>query len=169
MSQTSFNKRVEPFPPSAISYLRTQFRCGLSKAVSSEIEPAQALLIFSLTYGAGARPIELAKMRIEHLIGVDGGPADKVRFDSSVTKHGTSRRVLMHADVRNDLLAFRHFFPDEEHVAFVPPTKRRPGRTHLPASALMLWFRACLKEAGLNGYSINSGRKTFLETQREEE
>lgn len=170
MSQSAFHKKVQPFPPSAISYVRTHLRCGLSQAVPSpSIPPAQGLLIFSLTYGAGASPDELAKMRLEHLLDADGNPAEFVRFAPSVTKHGTSRRVPMHADIRSDLLAFRHFYPDEAWVAFVPQRSRRSPREHLPASTLRSWFRSCLKEAGLGHFSMSSGRKTFLDLQREED
>jgi hypothetical protein len=167
MSQQAFHKKVEPFPPSAISYLRTRLRCGLSQVVPSpSISAFQGLLIFSLTYGAGADPEELSRLRVEHLLGADGNPAEFVRFDSLVTKHGTSRRVPMHADVRDDLIAFRHFHPDESWVAFMPQRSRRSRRATLPASTLRSWFRTCLKEVGLGRFSINSGRKTFLDLER---
>jgi integrase len=170
MSQSAFHKRVQPFPPSAISYVRTRLRCGLSQVVQSPlILPPQGLLMFSLTYGAGANPEELARMRLEHLLDADGNPAEFVRFANSVTKHGTSRRVPMHADIRSDLIAFRHFYPSEQWVAFVPQRSRRSRRQQLPASTLKSWFRICLREAGLGHFSINSGRKTFLDLHREED
>lgn len=167
MSQSVFHKRVQPFPPSAISYLRTLFRCGLAQAVQSpSIAPPQALLMFSLAYGAGAKPEELAQMRLEDLLDCDGNPAEFVRFAASVTKHGTSHRVPMHADIHDDLIAFRRCYPAERWVAFVPQRSRRSRRLHLPASTLKTWFRSCLKEAGLGQYSMSSGRKTFLDLQR---
>lgn len=168
MLQSAFHKRVQPFPPSAISYLRTHLRCGLAQAVASpSISSPQALLMFSLTYGAGANPEELSRMQLEHLLNVDGEPAEFVRFAPSVTKHGTSRRVPMHADIRDDLLAFRDRYPGEQWVAFVPQRSRRWRRQHLPASTLRSWFRSCLREAGLGHFTLNSGRKTFLDLQRE--
>lgn len=167
MSQSAFHKRVQPFPPSAISYLRMRLRCGLAEVVQSpSIAAPQALLMFSLTYGAGARPEELAKMRLEHLLDDHGHPAEFVRFASSVTKHGTSHRVPMHADIHHDLIAFRHRYPAEQWVAFVPQRTRRSLRPHLPASTLKTWFRSCVREAGLSQFSMSSGRKTFLDLQR---
>jgi hypothetical protein len=108
-------------------------------------------------------------MRLEHLLDADGNPAEFVRFSPSVTKHGTSRRVRMHADIRSDIIAFRHFYPDEPWVAFVPQRSRRTRRQHLPASTLKSWFRSCLREAGLGHFSMNSGRKAFLDLQRVED
>jgi integrase len=154
-------------PASAISYLRTRLQCGLSLAVPRpSIPPMQALLLFSLTYGAGARAQELPKMRVADLLGDDGCPADWVRFDASATKHHATRRAPMHDDIRRDLVAFRENFPDQEWVAFGPPRRGGTEPSRLTASALTSWFRACLREAGLGTYSIASGRKAFLEMER---
>lgn len=168
MIQSAFHKTVQPFPPSTISYLRTRFRCGLADVVDSPRVPlAQALLLFSLTYGAGARPDELEKMRLASMLDDDGSPAGNVRFAPEVTKHSIPRRVPMHSDVRADLIVFRECFPGEQWVAFRAVQAGRTARAQLPASTLTSWFRGCLREAGLGHFSIASGRKSFLESQRE--
>jgi hypothetical protein len=161
MPAPPIGRPVEPITPGAISYFRTRLRCGLSERVKSpSIAPAQALLLFSLTYGAGATPQELAKMPVSSLLNPRGDPASDVRFEPSVTKHRTSRRVTMHADIQRDLLAFRYFFPDEEWIAFrARPTLGVPPR--LAASAITSWFRSCLREAGLGQFTIASARKAF--------
>lgn len=167
MPQPRFHRAVQPLSPSAISYLRTRFQCGLSLAVPGRtIPPMQALLLFSLTYGAGARASELPNIRIRDLIDPDGRPADFVRFDRWVTKHAVPRRVPMHADVRRDLIAFREAFPDEAWIAFVHGA-RTGGSRRMPASAVTSWFRACVRQAGLGQFTLSSGRKSFLERERQ--
>jgi integrase len=162
MPTSAIARAVEPFAPSAISYFRTRLRCGLSDAVKSpSIAAPQGLLLLSLTYGAGASVDELARMRLEYLLNADGTPSHEVRFDPSVTKHRTTRGVAMHPDIAADLLAFRHAFPAEQWVAFRSPGYGSPGREHLPASAITRWFRGCLREAGLDQFSVASGRKAF--------
>ena len=166
MVHSAFHRSVQPLPPSTISYLRTRLRCGLADVVTSpRVPPIQALLLFSLGYGAGARPEELAKMRLDCMLDADGNPASCVHFGTTVTKHSIPRRVAMHADIRADLLAFRQAFPDEQWVAF-RAWRGRTGRAQLTASALKSWFKACLREVGLGEFSMSSGRKAFLESQR---
>ena len=167
MSQANIARSVEPFTPSAISYFRTRLRCGLAESVSSpRVSPPQGLLLFSLTYGAGASVEELARMRVEFLLRADGGPSHEVRFDTSVTKHRTTRGVAMHPDIAADLATFRHAFPDEQWVAFRPAGYGTARREQLPASAITRWFRGCLREAGLGQFSVASGRKAYNLNQR---
>lgn len=167
MVHSAFHKSVQSFPPSTISYLRTRFRCGLADAVTSPRVPlAQALLLFSLTYGAGARPEEIERMRLACMLDGDGTPASTVRFSGDVTKHSIPRRVPMHADIHADLVAFLESFPGEQWVAFRSEQAQHSFRPQLPASTLTSWFRSCLREAGLGNFSIASGRKSFLETQQ---
>jgi integrase len=167
MPHSAIARAVEPFSPSAISYFRTRLRCGLTDAVTApRIAPAQALLLFSLAYGAGASVEELARMRLEFLLDADGKPAPEVRFDHSVTKHRTTRGVAMHPDIAADLSAFRHFFPQERWVAFRPAGFAANSREHLPASTITRWFRSCLREAGLGRFTMASARKAFLVNQR---
>jgi integrase len=167
MNHSARLRSVEPLPPGAISYLRTLIRCGLAGAVSSPaISAPQGLLLFSLTYGAGASVEELARMRLEFLLDADGTPSHEVRFDPSVTKHRTTRGVAMHPDIAADLVTFRHAFPDEQWVAFRRAARGTARREHLPASAITRWFRGCLREAGLGQFSVASGRKAFNLNQR---
>jgi hypothetical protein len=167
MSTSAITRAVEPITPSAISYFRTRLRCGLSEVVKSpSISAAQGLLLFSLTYGAGASVEELARMRLEFLVTADGAPSDEVRFDPSVTKHRTTRGVAMHPDIAADLLVFRHAYPGEQWVAFRSFQRGASPREHLPASTITGWFRSCLREAGLGQYSVASGRKAFNFNQR---
>ena len=166
MPPSTIGKPVEPFSPGAISYFRTRLRCGLAEDVATpSIAPAQGLLLFSLTYGAGASPLELSRMPVSALLDADGGPASDVRFGPLVTKHRTSRKVAMHADIERDLLAFRHFFPDEEWIAFRSSPSGGP-RPPLAASGITSWFRACLREAGLGQFTIASARKAFNVNRR---
>ena len=166
MPPPTIGKTVEPFTPGAISYFRTRLRCGLSATITGpSIGAAQGLLLFSLSYGAGASPLELSRMPVSSLLDANGDIASEVRFEPAVTKHRTSRRVPMHPDVQRDLLAFRYFFPGEEWIAFrANPASGAPPR--LAASAITSWFRASLREAGLGHFTIASARKAFNVNRR---
>lgn len=170
MIETGFQRSVRPFEPSQIVYLRTQLRypkVGTSRALGgSQISPAHSLLLFSLTYGAGAAPLELALMRVETLLDDNGDPAKDVRFLPEVTKHRVPRRVVMHPDIARDLRYFREVHPHEEWVAFRSSSSGLSSRRPLTESALQSWFRAQLQAAGLTGFSLRSGRKTFLDAKR---
>lgn len=167
MLNTRFSRSVKPLSASTITLLRTQLRCGPSLPTSARnVGEAQGLLMFSLTYGAGATASELAAMPIRALLTAEGLPADEVRFAPSMTKHGVARRVSMHPDVGRDLLGFRAAYPTRQWVAFATSRDGLPLDRPMPASAIIAWFRQVLGEVGLTGFSVRSGRKSFCDIQR---
>lgn len=166
MYQSRIHKHVEPMPLSTVDYFRNQLRCAVSDQGAPLLHPVQALLCFSLTYGAGGRPEEIAKMQLSSMLDGNGDPASEVRFEASVTKHRVPRRVPMHPDIRADLLAFIHCCPEQRLVAFRTPGVRGPQTNFWSGTFLTEWFRRRLRAAGLGCFSLSSGRKTYLALQR---
>jgi integrase len=170
MLEVGFQRGVRPLEPSQIVYMRTQLRYGIvgscAGSTGPRISTETGLLVFSLAYGAGARPSELSLMRVETLLNDNGEPADSVCFRPETTKHRAARRVPMHPDIARDLRYFRELHPHESWVAFSAPTYGGPAQKPLTESALSAWFRSRLLAAGLNGYSLHSGRKAFCDAAR---
>lgn len=167
MFNTRFSRGVKPLSASTITLLRTRLRCSPTLPTGAgTVGQGQGLLMFSLTYGAGATASELAAMPIQALLSADGQPADEVRFAPSITKHGVPRRVSMHPDVRRDVFGFRAAYPNQQWVAFATNRDGLPLDRVMSASAIITWFRQVLGEAGLTGFSVRSGRKSFRDAQR---
>jgi hypothetical protein len=167
MLNTRFHRSVKPLSASTITHLRTRLRCCPSLPASAgTVGQAQGLLLVSLMYGVGATAAEVAAMPIQSLLTNDGLPADEVKFAASMTKHGVARREAMHPDVLRDLLGFRDAYPDQQWVAFATNRDGVALDKQLTPNAITAWFRQCLREAGLVGFSVRSGRKSFRDAQR---
>ena len=171
MDETLFTKRVKPLTARAKAHLRLWVTTAASLPAAgykgaAPVTVHQALLLLSLTYGAGVKPDELAKMQVDALLDDLGCPSSHVRIAPETTKHRVSRRVPMHPDIARDLIAFRRHLPTEQWVAFVRSAEGRPARRPMSEYALDDWFRRLLKQAGLEGLSVRSGRKMFNDMQR---
>ena len=171
MFDTVFSRGVTALDPSVIAYLRpwvpTSSRVPAPPyAGASPPTPEQALLMLSLTYGAGLRAAELAAMEVDALLDDNGRPSEHVQVRPATTTHFVSRRVPMHPDVRRDVLAFRERHVEERFVAFVPSAAADAPRRAMGASGLMEWFRRLFESAGLPGLTAHSGRKMFCAMQR---
>jgi integrase len=135
-------------------------------AGASPPTPEQALLMLSLTYGAGLRPAELAAMEVDALLDDNGGPSQHVHVRPATTTHFVSRSVPMHPDVVRDVVAFRERHHEERFVAFVPSVAASAPRRAMGESGLMQWFRRLFDDAGVPGLTAHSGRKMFCGMQR---
>lgn len=171
MHETMFTRRVKPLTARAIAYLRLWVttsglvpRPPYKEAAATSVP--QALLMLSLTYGAGVKPDELAKMRVNALLDEMGRPATHVQIAPETTKHKTSRKVPMHPDVARDVLEFRRHHPLEQWVAFVRFSDGRPASRAMSENALKEWFRRFYGQAGLEGLSGRSGSKLFNDLKR---
>lgn len=169
MYHSRFTSSVRALEPSQITYLRTRFRAPgphPTGPASGGWFPSQALLLFSLTYGAGARGSELAQMRLKDaLLDEEGLPSSHVRFLPETTKHRIGRKVPMHPEVRHDLLNFMRDHPGQQWVAFAS-YRGEPLPRPMSEYALTSWFRRRFREAGIDKLTINSGRKFFSNHQR---
>jgi hypothetical protein len=164
-----FRRHVEPLTASEIAYLRVWLR------TTSEIPPPpyvgatpptpeQALLLLSLTYGAGLRPSELAALPVSALLDDQGLPSAWVRIPPEATKHRVSRRCAMHPDIRRDLGDFRSRHRSQQWVAFLCSPNRQSVR--MSEHGLSRWFQQLFRSAALSGLSARSGVKAYSQMQR---
>lgn len=173
MHESLFTRRVTPLTARAKAHLRLWVSTAASLppppykgAAAAPVH--QALLLLSLTYGAGVKPDELAQMRVDALLDDLGGPSSHVKISAETTKHRVSRRIPMHPDIIRDLIAFRRHHPTEQWIAFVRLCDGRPAARPMSEYALEDWFGRLFKQAGLEGLSARSGRKMFNDLQRKD-
>ncbi len=123
--------------------------------------PERDKLVVLLTFKAGLRVGEVAKIRTSHMLDVTGRPANVITVFGSVAKGGRCREVPMHPDIRHALVAFLEKYPKAKHVALArrKTCGNRSGCTS--ANALTVWFSRIYREAGFSGTSSHSGRRTF--------
>jgi hypothetical protein len=140
---------VKLLDESDIAQVRTRRR-----AVSPT--PERDLTVHSLNCEAGLNEQEIAGIQVSALVDDQGAPRDFILVAAETTKHLSSRKVPMGPDVRKDVIAFCRRYPQATHVAFDPETGRR-----MCGSRIRTWFREIYRDAGMPGFTILSGRRTY--------
>lgn len=111
-----------------------------------------------LTFYAGLRVSEVAKLRVDDMLEAGGRISKFIRIFSHVGKNKKERVIPMHPAIRTALQEFRRRFPDAQYIAMGHTTDQ------LSASGLTAWFHRIYKRAGFKGCSSHSGRRTFITT-----
>jgi integrase len=132
--------------------------------------PARDRLMAMLSFKAGLRAGEIAKIDLNAMTTVDGKIAPVISIFSNVGKKNRQREIPMHAEVRKALAEFIKAFPKATFVAISSRPFRhavRYGRplptTYERASpdAVTRYLNKLYRKAGFEGASTHSGRRTF--------
>ena len=111
-----------------------------------------------LSWRAGLRVSEIAQLTWADVSDANGALSDQVRVRRETTKGKTfTRFVPMHPELRAALRAHRTNAPVMSETILLSRT-----RTPMSTNALTVWFHRLYKEAGLDGCSSHSGRRTFI-------
>ena len=123
--------------------------------------PERDRLIVLLAARAGLRACEIANLTWGMVLDASGRVAPLIEVRGSIAKRGTGRRVPMHMQLRRALRDWKSQQPDNRitHDAVILPSLR--GGPMRPNS-IVNWFVTRCREAGLEGCSSHSGRRTFI-------
>jgi len=115
-------------------------------------------LLVLLSWRAGLRVCEIAGLSWCDVTDASGAIADTLLVRRQTTKGKTyARRVPLHGELKAALELWRHKAPH----ATGQIVRLKPDR-QLSANALTIWFWRLYREAGLEGCSSHSGRRTFI-------
>ena len=125
-------------------------------------QPDRDRLIVLLSVRAGLRACEVARLTWGMVLDADGQVATAIDVRGSIAKRGTGRRLPMHPQLRQALVAWRARQGSSRrgHDAFIVPSVRGGGA--MRPNSIVNWFVAKCREAGLEGCSSHSGRRTFI-------
>ena len=114
-----------------------------------------------LTHWAGMRVGEVAALRVEDVVSVDGTVRAEVRLDASQTKGKHAPVVFLNHKLRKELAA--HLKASGDRPGHMPlfGTQKRAA---FSANTLCQTFNTIYRDAGLDGASSHSGRRTFITT-----
>ena len=113
-------------------------------------------LIVLLSIKAGLRAGEIAGLTWDMVLGANGHLADSIELRDQAAKKRSGRRIPLHPELRQALLAWR----DMSGPAGPIITSERGGR--MRAASVVLWFARAFRAIGLDGCSSHSGRRTFV-------
>lgn len=137
-----------------------QFDYVLAFALQRSRVPASDRLKLLLSFKAGLRACEIARIRVADMVDAERRPARMITIFGSISKGGKTRDVPMHPDIRDALIEFMKCHPTAKFIALSSRKKRgRPAA--MTPNALTQWFHYLYRDAGFKGASSHSGRRSF--------
>ena len=125
-------------------------------------QPERDRLIVLLSVRAGLRACEVARLTWGMVLDANGQVGTVIDVRGAIAKRGTGRRLPMHPQLRQALIEWRALqrgvCRGAEHV--IVPSVRGGGP--MKPNSIVNWFVAKCHEAGLEGCSSHSGRRTFI-------
>ena len=118
--------------------------------------PLRDRLIVLLSVKAGLRAGEIAGLTWGMVLEGNGDLAACIELRDQVAKKGSGRRIPLHPDLREALVAWRTLSAPAGPII----TSERGGP--MRAGSIVLWFARAFRAIGLDGCSSHSGRRTFI-------
>ena len=149
-----------------------QFERLLKHIERQSIMPIRDKLIVALSFKAGLRIGEIAKIKISAMLDVEGRISKTITVFSDVAKKQREREVPMNPLVRECLIEFRKAYPNAERVSISSrkfrklllekqPIPKTATFTYWTPNAAKKYYLRLLKSFGYDGATTHSGRRTF--------
>lgn len=127
--------------------------------VASRPHAARNRLVLLMTHWAGMRVGEVAALRVEDVLAQDGAVKAEIRLDAQRTKGKHARTVFLGDKLRKEIAAYAKTLDGRQGQLF-----RTQKRTHFTANSLCQTLIAIYAQAGMDGASSHSGRRSFITT-----
>lgn len=141
----------------------TDLRRALNTA-KKEHHAKRNTAILYCSFGLGFRAMEIAALKIFHVLGKDAKLLDEINLDSSMTKGKKPRHAyLTNPKVRNALQDYLDERREQDGILFNPQAalfRSQKGDQFSPNTMQQLISRL-YKKAQLHGAKSHSGRRTF--------
>ncbi len=128
-------------------------------AVRRHASRNRAMLLF--TCYAGLRVSEVAKLRCGDVFSSDGAVKLEVQLSADQTKGGHARTVFVNDRLKKELVAYGKTLKRRDPELPLFRTQKREGFT---GNTLCQHFHWLYRNAGIDGASSHSGRRTFITT-----
>lgn len=112
-----------------------------------------------LTHWAGMRVGEVAALLVGDVVNSDGSIKSEIRLAPDQTKGRHARTVFLGQKLRRELAAYVASLKNSQPERPLFYTQKRAGFT---ANTLCQYFHWLYKEAGIQGASSHSGRRSFI-------
>ena len=127
--------------------------------VAGRKHAARDRLALLLTHWAGMRVGEVAALRVWDVLGQDGTVKAEIRLDAQRTKGKHARTVFLGDKLRKEIAAYAKTLDGQQGQLF-----RTQKRAHFTANSLCQTLKAIYAQAGMDGASSHSGRRSFITT-----
>lgn len=132
--------------------------------------PLRDRLIVHLSFKAGLRVAEIAKIDFTALTDAEGRITSMVHVYGNVAKKKREREVPMHPELKKAIASFMKAYPNAPCIAIssqpfqhgrLPGGKEPAPFKRMSPNSLAQYYRRLLVAAGFEGASSHSGRRTF--------
>jgi integrase/recombinase XerD len=117
----------------------------------------RALILTS--FWSGMRVGEIAQLKMRDVVNSDGTIKNEIKLSGSVTKNNKSRIVFFPQKLKTEIL---DYLTTRQLRNPEIPLFHTDDRLGFSPNSLCQWFYWTYKNAGLNGASSHSGRRTFI-------
>lgn len=143
----------------------------LIKVAAKSRHPLRNVVIIQLSVRAGLRASEIAMLDWSMVTDAQGNIGSVIQLPDNIVKYGLGRRLPLHHELKRALGQLRSRSGRKGPVIASERAPREPrgfpmGAVELPTSmspkSIVNWFTSACREAGLEGCSSHSGRRTFV-------
>ena len=135
----------------------------LIKVAKASRHPLRNTVIILLSVRAGLRAGEIANLDWNMVTDGRGHVTNLIILPARVTKYGLARRIPVHSDLKLALIAHGRQNGRSGPVAASERLGAVEGQTApMTPKAVVNWFIGACRQAGLEGCSSHSGRRTFV-------
>jgi integrase/recombinase XerD len=122
-------------------------------------------MAFQFSLLAGLRACEIASLKISDVIDANGKPKSEIFLNASQTKGSKSRTImvsnLLQKEVARYIATLEPFKPSQPLIASQKSNK------HFSPNTLVKLMASIYQDAGIDGASSHSGRRSFITTLAE--
>ena len=135
--------------------------------VKKQAHSKRNIALLYCSFGLGLRAMEMALLKVHHVLGVDDNLLEEINLDSSMTKGKKQRHVFLTNP--KVIAAFQDYLEHRKNVEGIlfhiesPLFRSQKGNSFSPNSLQQLFHRM-YSDARLQGASSHSGRRTFATT-----
>jgi integrase/recombinase XerD len=129
--------------------------------IATRKHAARNRAVVLMTYYAGMRVGEVAALKIADIIDTEGQIKNEIRLTAEQTKGNTARVIMVSEKLRKELATYSKTlsYKDTSHSFFYTQKQHKRGFT---ANTLAQFFYTLYNNAGLEGASSHSGRRSFI-------
>ncbi len=129
--------------------------------VATRRHAARNRLVILMTHWAGMRVGEVAALRIGDVRGRGGEVRPEIRLSAGQTKGRHARVVFVSERLRREIATYLGGIDTTDHTRPLFATQKREG---FSANTLCGTLNAIYRQAGMDGASSHSGRRSFITT-----
>lgn len=123
---------------------------------STRRNPLRDRVLILLSFKAGLRAAEIAKLTWDMVLGPSGEVGDAIEVRDMIAKKGGGRIVPIHPELKAALAAWK------PHTTGHGPVIRSQRGGRMTPVSICNWFKSVYDAVGFQGCSSHSGRRSFL-------